>query len=538
MAKKIEKAESGISLVDLLGKIDNGVEILADSKSAVIKDYISTGNYILNAAMTGSLFKGVPAGRVLTLAGEPGTGKTFLALSICREAQKKGYTPIYLDSEGSIDIDFVARIGCDPDNFLIKQVGLVSEISTFVANLCANEKSLPANQRHKIILVIDSLGNLTSDKELQTTLDGGGAKDMTRNQQIKAFFRTNMTPIAQLGIPMIVNTHIYQTQDVFSKQVVSGGCVVPGTKIETKDGLKVIEDINVGDMVLSHDGEYHEVVKTFEFEKTTYTFTFEDGKTIECSFDHKFLVADGDDTKWVCAKDLSVNDEILTNDSKLLKIVQKVESSSPKKVHDICVDETHSYVSEGGIINHNSGINYNSSLTVMLSVAKLDDKESDKAAEKKVGEFTKTGVLVTATPKKSRFTIPQKVRFQIPFFKSPNPYTGLEAYVTWENSGIIRGKMIDEKEYSKLSEADKAQCYPMTDENGNPAYALRKDTSRNIVVEHLHGERPFPSLWTSEVFTDEVLHKLDETVIRPNFELPSQETNADVDELAALENIQ
>ena len=132
---------------------------------------------------------------------------------------------------------------------------------------------------------------------------------------------------------------------------------------------------------------------------------------------------------------------------KKLKIVQKQESSSNIVVHDLCVDNNHTYVSKNGIINHNSGISYNSSLTMMLSTAKLEDKESDKAAASKTGEFLKTGVMVTARPQKSRFTIPQKVKFQIPFFKSPNPYVGLEAYLSWENSGIVRGKMITLKEY-------------------------------------------------------------------------------------------
>ena len=94
---------------------------------------------------------------------------------------------------------------------------------------------------------------------------------------------------------------------------------------------------------------------------------------------------------------------------------------------DLCVDKNHTYVSENGIINHNSGINFNASVTLLLSTSKLEDKQSEKIAENKVGEFVKTGVVVTAKPEKSRFTIPQKVRFQIPFFKAPNPYVGLES---------------------------------------------------------------------------------------------------------------
>lgn len=216
---------------------------------------------------------------------------------------------------------------------------------------------------------------------------------------------------------------------------------------------------------------------------------------------------------------------------KPLRILQKVESNCDKTVYDLCVDENHTYVSENGIINHNSGVNYNASVTLMLSTSKLDDKESDKIAEKKVGEYTKTGVIVTAKPEKSRFTIPQKVKFQIPFFKAPNPYVGLEPYITWDNSGIMRGKIVSEKDYEKMSELDKKICEEMKDENGNTCYAYPNDKSRNIVVKHLGCEVPVVELFSSKVLTEKVLKELDEKVIRPNFELPSNTSNDDITEL-------
>lgn len=215
---------------------------------------------------------------------------------------------------------------------------------------------------------------------------------------------------------------------------------------------------------------------------------------------------------------------------KKLQILRKVESFYDKEVCDMCVKDSHTYISENGVINHNSGINYNSSVTLMLTTAKLDDKASDKIMEKKTGDFIKTGVIVTAKPEKSRFTIPQKVQFQIPFFKAPNPYTGLERYLTWENSGIIRGKLLMSKEYDKLSESDKAACYPMKDKDGNDVYAYQKLTSNKIVAKHLGEELPIAELFTPRVLTDEILHKLDDEIIRPLFELPSQDSIDDINE--------
>ena len=398
--------EKGSSVFDLIKSFDDSAEILSDSKAAIIKDYINTGNYILNACMTGSLFKGLPTGRVVTLSGDPGTGKSFLAVSICREAQKKGYTPIYMDSEGAIDVEFVSRLGCDTKNFIIKQVSTISEVSTFMSNLLKKVNDQPEDERTKLIFVLDSLGNLTSDKEYNDTLEAKQKRDMTKQQEIKALFRVNATPLAKAQAPMIVCTHTYKTQDLYAQSVVSGG----------------------------------------------------------------------------------------------------------------------------------SGIQYNSSLTMMLTTSKLDDKASEKAASEKVGDFTKTGVIVTATPKKSRFTIPQKVQFQIPFFKAPNPYVGLEKYVTWENSGIIRGEILNQKEYDKLSDNDKSRCHEMADENGEVCYAREKDTARTIVVKHLCGKVPVAELWSSKVFTEEILRKLDDEVIKPNFELPSSDSFMDVEELIDSED--
>jgi RecA/RadA recombinase len=406
MAKKTTTKSAGGSIFDIVKSFDESAEILSKSKTAVISDYIDTGSYILNACISGSLLKGVPAGRCTVLAGDPGTGKTFLAISVCRNAQKKGYTPIYLDSESAIDLDQVSKLGADPNNFIIKQVTTVSEVSTFIARTCKSILEMPEGERPKVIFVLDSLGNLTSDKELNDTIDGNDKRDMTRAQAVKALFRTNATALGKIQAPFIVNAHIYRTQDLFAKTVVSGG----------------------------------------------------------------------------------------------------------------------------------SGINFNASVTLLLSTSKLDDKQSDKIAENKVGDFVKTGVVVTAKPEKSRFTIPQKVRFQIPFFKAPNPYVGLESYITWENSGIMRGKLITEKEYNKLSDLEKNLCCEMNDSEGKLCYAYPKETSKSIVVKHLGCELPAVELFSSKVLTEEILKHLDETIIKPSFELPSNTGNDDIEELLNVDD--
>lgn len=320
-------------------------------------------------------------------------------------------------------------------------------------------------------------------------------------------------------------------------QEMAGGCLVRGESIYTSNGIKNIEEVTTGDFVLSHDGAYHKVTHTFKFVKPCYHVTFEKGKEIQCSSNHKFLKIKEnpmDINSWISADNLepgevvyylSTREEILP-----IKVVENCFIGN-RTVFDISVRETHTYVSNNRIINHNSGVKYNSSVTIELSVAKLEDKENEKAASEKVGSNTvKNGVLVTAKPMKSRFCIPQKVKFQIPYFKKPNPYVGLESFLTWENSGVCRGTCYTNKEKEKLSPSDQLKCLPFMFEN-EQMWCLPKDTARGVVVSHLGRSVSFTEFFSDIVFTEEFLKKINETVIKPLFELPSQSSFEDVKEL-------
>lgn len=106
----------------------------------------------------------------------------------------------------------------------------------------------------------------------------------------------------------------------------------------------------------------------------------------------------------------------------------------------------------------------------------------------------------------------------------------MEPYLDWDNFGVMVGELLDEKSYGKLSESEKATCSEMADENGVVCYAHPKESSKKIVVRHLGKEIPKQELFTPEVFTEELLRKMDELVIKPNFELPSNDSNSDIEE--------
>lgn len=401
-----EDFEGGIgSLMSMVSSIDDQAEIIADSAYSNIKEWISTGNYILNACMSGDIYKAIPTGRVVTFSGTSGAGKSFLACSCCREAQKLGYIPIYLDSEGAIDSDFVKRLGVDPTKMIIKKVNTIMETSQFIANLCdkLQEQQDKFGQHDKVIIVLDSLGNLTSEKEREDTLSGSQKADFTKAKDTKAMFRVCATPIAKLQIPWIVVNHVYQSMSFIPQNIQAMG----------------------------------------------------------------------------------------------------------------------------------SGIVYNASITIELSAAKLEDKENDTAAKSRQGSDagTKNGVLVTAKPVKSRFCRPIKIKFQIPYFKKPNPFVGLEQFMTWENSGVCRGNLLTQKEYDKLSDGDKKKVYTWTTDAGETFYCLPKDTARYIVVKHLNAQVPFTDFWSDKVFTPEYLDYINENVIHPMFQLPDQSAFDDVKDL-------
>lgn len=302
MAKKSLNTGELPSVFDLVKSVDSTAEIIAESAYSNIKEWIPTGSYILNAAMSGDLFKAIPSGRVITFQGDSGAGKSFLACSCCREAQKMGYTPVYMDSEGAIDAKFVSRLGVDPSKLIIKQVSTISETSRFIANtLEALQKQEEEYGTHqKILFVLDSLGNLTSDKEMQDTKDGNNKRDMTKAQEIKALFRVNATALARMQTPMIVINHVY-------------ACLSDDTLVMMADGTyKEIKDIQIGDDVMTMAGP-KPINNKFEYDaKKCYELEFEDGSVVKCTMNHKFLVKKEDgslDYKEAC--DLDDTDEIV-----------------------------------------------------------------------------------------------------------------------------------------------------------------------------------------------------------------------------------
>lgn len=164
----------------------------------------------------------------------------------------------------------------------------------------------------KVFIAIDSIGNLASKKEVEDALNEKSVADMTRAKALKGLFRM-VTPILTIkDLTLHAVSHTYDTMEMYSKKVVSGGCLLPGETIMMSDGsLKSIENVSIGDLVQTLSGP-KPVTKTWDHttlefpEPPCYEIEFEDGSIVKCSNHHPFLI----DEQWVDAEDLKSGDSV------------------------------------------------------------------------------------------------------------------------------------------------------------------------------------------------------------------------------------
>lgn len=221
MAKKFSFSD----LDEKLSKISPLGSIITRNSFSKIDEWIPTGNYMLNAQITGSLFGGMPNSRTACIAGDTSTGKTFLTLNICREAQQMGYDIIYCDSEAAVDEEVMVKFGLDPERVRYEPCNTIQEFSIFVNNLTKmlTDARKAGHEVPKVFLVLDSLGNLASTKEKEDMITGKQVRDMTKQQVIRSMFRTSTVDLAANKIPFVFTNHTYQGIGLFASKEISGG---------------------------------------------------------------------------------------------------------------------------------------------------------------------------------------------------------------------------------------------------------------------------------------------------------------------------
>lgn len=380
-----KKSTSGFSFLDLdkeLSKI-KGFEtgsILTENTFSEVDEWIPTGNYLLNAQLSGTLFGGIPNTRSLGLMGDPGTGKSFVCLNVAREAQKKGYDVIYCDTEGAIDKSSAIKFGIDPDKVRYQPIKTVTEFQTFVTNLIELvKKAKDKGVQPKILLVLDSLGMLSTDKELNDAISGKNAADMgAKAKELRKLFRVITLDLTAAKIPLVCTNHVYAGGGFFPTKESSGG--------------------------------------------------------------------------------------------------------------------------DGPIF----------AMSVISFLSKAQLKEGNST--------TKTGIIVTSNLKKSRFTVPEPVKFHISFANGMNPYVGLQDFISWEACGIGRGKFEEKK----------------VDGKKETVFIPSDSPQARWAIRHLGKTVTSSQLFTPEVFTQGVLEELDKNVIQSHFKLPAMASNDEIS--SALES--
>lgn len=174
------------------------------------------------------------------------TGKTFVVLNAVREAQKMGYFVIYGDSEAAVDDDLLRKFGLDTSKVRYQPLKTVNQTRHVVTNLCATikEKIKAGFDVPKIAFVIDSIGNLATEKETADAVSGSDKRDMTKQQNLKSLFRIITTELAELKIPLYATNHTYaQIGAYFPSNVQSGGTgMVYATSVILEFGKAGLKD--------------------------------------------------------------------------------------------------------------------------------------------------------------------------------------------------------------------------------------------------------------------------------------------------------
>lgn len=208
------------SLKDIFKSVDalnpDG-EILDASTLSTADEWIDTGSYALNAIISGSMYKGIPSGRITGFAGPSQTGKTLIMNKIMANAQKQGYIPVIWDSEVAVDKRSAEGAGMDTSKVKYYPVETVedcrNQMSTFLDNVI---KARESNPDLKFIATIDSLGNLASSKEIKDAAAGKDAAEVgNRAKVIKSMMRVLTYKAAKAKVPILFSNHIYEGMDMF-----------------------------------------------------------------------------------------------------------------------------------------------------------------------------------------------------------------------------------------------------------------------------------------------------------------------------------
>ena len=219
-----------------------------------VDSFIDTGSLAFNALLSGSIFGGMPSNKITAIAGEAATGKTFFALGIVKAFldKNKDAGVIYFESESALTKELVEARGIDSTRMVIVPVATVQEFRHQSIKVIDKYLEQDEKNRKPLMFVLDSLGMLSTTKEMEDTADGKETRDMTRSQIVKAAFRVLTLKLGKAKVPMIMTNHTYDViGSMFPQKEMGGGSglkyaasnIVYLSKRKEKDGKEIIGNI-------------------------------------------------------------------------------------------------------------------------------------------------------------------------------------------------------------------------------------------------------------------------------------------------------
>ena len=219
-----------------------------------VASFVDTGSYIFNALVSGSIFGGIPSNKITAIAGESSTGKTFFTLGVVRSFLDSDPEAgvIYFESESAISKDMIESRGIDSSRMIIVPVTTVQEFRTQSIKILDKYLEQKEEDRKPMMFCLDSLGMLSTSKEVEDSEAGKETRDMTRAQVTKSIFRVLTLKLGKANVPMIVTNHTYDVVGAYVPTKEMGGgsglkyaasTIIYLSKSKEKEGTEIVGNI-------------------------------------------------------------------------------------------------------------------------------------------------------------------------------------------------------------------------------------------------------------------------------------------------------
>ena len=215
---------------------------------------IDTGSYILNAALSGSIYGGIPNNKITAFAGESATGKTFFAMGVVKRFldDHPDAAVFYFDTEAAVTKSMMEARGIDVKRVIISEPETIQKFRHTALQIIENYSKTPEDKRPPMMMVLDSLGQLSTTKEVEDTASGNETRDMTKAATLKATFRVLNLKLAKVNVPLLITNHVYEVVGSYiPMKEMSGGSGLKYTasqivflgKKKEKDGTEIVGNI-------------------------------------------------------------------------------------------------------------------------------------------------------------------------------------------------------------------------------------------------------------------------------------------------------